>query len=327
MPRKKAAPVEEEQTTIAAEPIPEEDVPLTEETPALTDRQQFFALDFNALDRDLTAEEQDEWNAIYASYRGRSALSGTVAGIDRLTLPARAGEEDRPEMYCAVVIPYRVRIVIPSNELWYDDHIPPDYVMRSMVGANISFIITRVEREAGFALASRKQAMRNSRYFFSHRPALCREGARLRCSVLAVGPRRCTVECYGHDIDLTQRELSYTAVPDLRTAYRPGEELDCVVKNYDVESDRLTVSVKETKSNPYDGAEFRHPVGSRRQAVIAGKYGGGVFCNLTDGTVCMCNYSYQYSDADFKIGDEVILLVHRFDDEKKQMFGKILSKR
>ena len=27
-------------------------------------------------------------------------------------------------------------------------------------------------------------------------------------------------------------------------------------------------------------------IGSRRQAMIAGKY-GGVFCNLPDGTVCM----------------------------------------
>ena len=40
----------------------------------------------------------------------------------------------------------------------------------------------------------------------------------------------------------------------------------------------------------FEGAELRHPVGSRRQASIAGKYGGGVFCNLPDGTVCMCSY-------------------------------------
>ena len=48
-----------------------------------------------------------------------------------------------------------------------------------------------------------------------------------------MGPRRCLAECYGHDIDLTQRELSYTAIADLRTQYRPGNELDCIVKGYD----------------------------------------------------------------------------------------------
>lgn len=32
--------------------------------------------------------------------------------------------------------------------------------------------------------------------------------------------------------------------------------------------------------------EPRRPVGSRRYAVIAGKYGGSVFCNLPDGPLC-----------------------------------------
>ena len=41
-----------------------------------SDRQLFYELKFNAIDRDLTPEERQAWNAIYASYRGRSALSG-----------------------------------------------------------------------------------------------------------------------------------------------------------------------------------------------------------------------------------------------------------
>ena len=142
---------------------------------------------------------------------------------------------------------------------------------------------------------------------------------------MSVGPRRALIESYGHDLNLTQRELRYTAIPDLRDEYHPGQELECVVKVYDPDTDRLEISVKETESNPYEGAEQRHPVGSRRQAMIAGKY-GGVFCNMVDGTVCMCNYSYQHDDSDFAVGDTVILVVQRFDEEKKQMHGKILSK-
>ena len=144
--------------------------------------------------------------------------------------------------------------------------------------------------------------------------------------MLSVGPRRCLVECYGHDINLTQRELRYTAIPDLRKEYHPSDELDCIVTGFDPDKGDLQISVKATQSNPFDGAEQRHPVGSRRQAVIAGKYGGGVFCNLPDGTVCMCNYSYQYEDSDFMVGDTVILLVQRFENEKRQMYGKIMSK-
>ena len=300
-----------------------------EAPPPKSDRQSFFDLDSNDLDRDLTAEERQEWNSIYASYRGRSALTGTIIGVDPHSISVRSretGQMERQTMYCAIVIPYRVRVVIPASEMWEAGHERPDFVLQNMVGASIDFIIIKVDRESGFAIGSRRLAARSQRYFFAHRPSLCQEGARLKCRLLSVGPRRCLVECYGHDIGMTQRDLRYTAIPDLRDEYRPGQELDCVVKSYDTEKEVLRISVKETESNPFEGAELRHPAGSRRQAVIAGKYGGSVFCNLPDGAVCMCSYSYQHEDSDFLVGDTVILVVQRHEREKRQIYGKILSK-
>lgn len=316
----------------ADEPTPAqlESVPSGESPPARprTDRQNFFAMDFREVDRDLTAEERQAWNSIYASFRGRSALSGKIIGADPHSMNVRnreTGQVERRSMYCVVVLLYRVPIYIPATEMWIGEA-RPDYVLQNMMGATIDFIITKVDRDGGYAIASRRQAARTQRYFFAHRPDLCRTGARVKCRMLSVGPRRCLVECYGHDVSLTQRELRYTAIADLRTEYHPGDELDCIVKSYDAANRELQISVKETESNPFEGAELRHPVGSRRYAVIAGKYGGGVFCNLPDGTLCMCNYSYQHEDSDFQAGDHVMLVVQRFEQSKQQMYGKILSK-
>ena len=307
------------------EPMPGQDTP---PAPPMTDRQSFFALDFHELDRGLSQEERQAWNSIYASFRGHSALSGTVIGADPHSMNVRnkeTGQVERRTMYCVVVLVYRVPVYIPATEMWTGEA-RPDYVLQNMMGASIDFIITKVDREGGYAIASRRQAARAQRYFFAHRPDLCAEGARVKCRLLAVGPRRCLAECYGHDIDLTQREMSYTAIADLREQYRPGDELDCIVKGYRARQRELLISVKETEANPFEGAEQRHPVGSRRYAVIAGKYGGGVFCNLPDGTVCMCNYSYQHEDSEFQSGDHVTLVVQRFERDKRQMYGKILSK-
>lgn len=309
--------------------LPEELAQEEEKPVEKSDRQKFFDLKFNRLDRGLTPEERQEWNSIYASYRDRSALRGTITGIDPLHVNVwnrETKEMERQTMYCAIVIPYRVRIVIPATEMWDRGWERPDFVLQNMVGSSIDFIVTKVDRESGFAIASRRLALRARRYYFAHRPNLNAVGTRVKCRVMSVGPRRALIECYGHDINLTQRELRYTAIPDLRDEYHPGQELECVVKVYDPDTDRLEISVKETESNPYEGAEQRHPVGSRRHAMIAGKYGGGVFCNMVDGTVCMCNYSYQHDDSDFSVGDTVILVVQRFDEGKKQMYGKILSK-
>ena len=293
------------------------------------DRRSFYDLDFNALDRGLSPEQRQEWNSIYASYRGRSVLTGTIAGIDRHSVRVRnrrTGEMVRQDMYCATVIPFRVRILIPSTEMWMQGEERPDYVLRNMSGAVIDFVVTHVDREAGFAIASRRLALRTRRYYFSTQPSMNRSGARIKCHVLAVGPRRCLVECGGYDIDLTQREMRYTAIPDLREQYHRGDALDCIVKSYDREGGKLVISVKETIPNPFDGAELRHPEGSRRQAEIAGKYAGGVFCNLPDGVVVMCSYSFHYDDAAFAIGDKVIVTVQRYDFSKKQIYGKIVAK-
>ena len=305
-------------------------VPVEPPKPAVkSDRQLFFELKFNELDRGLTPEERQEWNSIYASYRGRSALTGTIIGVDPRSIYVWNPQTEKKEkltMYCAIVVPYRVRIVIPEAEMWEEGDERPDYVLQNMVGAKIDFIIIKVEREAGFAIGSRRLASRSQRYFFAHREDLHSIGARVKCQLMAVGPRRCFAECYGHDIDLTQREISYTAIPDLRNKYHAGVELDCIVKVYDPEKDELVISIKEIETNPFLGAELRHPVGCRRLAVISGKYGGGVFCNLPDGVVCMCNYSYQHEDSDFMVGENVMLVVQRYDDEKLQVFGKIMSK-
>ena len=233
--------------------------------------------------------------------------------------------ENKQEL-CAVIVPYRVPILIRESEMWEPGQERPDFVFRNMVGASIDVIITKVERTAGRAQASRRMASRNQRHFFATREDLHSDGSRITCRMLAVGPRRCLVDCYGYDLDMTQRDLRYAAIPDLRTEFHPGSEIDCIVKEFHPHTGELIVSAKETEVNPFFGAQERHPVGSRRLAVISGKYGGGVFCNLTDGVTCMCNYSYQHEDADFMVGEHVMLMVLRYDQEKLQMYGKITSK-
>ena len=319
------------ETPVPAQTPAEEESPDADaagETPE-DERRAFYGLDFNELDRNLTPEQRQEWNSIYASYRGRNAMSGTIVGIDLHKIRVRdrkTGEMNWHRVYCAIVIPFRVRILIPETEMWMKGQERPGFVLRNMPGAKIDFVIVHVDREAGFAVGSRRQALPSRRYYFNTRPELNAVGSRTDCDILVVGPRRCLVSCHGYDLDLTQRELSYTAVPDLRDVYHSGQALSCIVKAYDREKKQLTISVKETVPNPYDGAVFRHPVQSHRQGVIAGKYGGGVFCNLPDGVTVMCNYSFHYDDSAFRAGDRVMLIIQRYDSQKKQVYGKIVAK-
>lgn len=286
-------------------------------------------LDLNALDKGLSTDERKEWSAIYASYRSKSLLAGTVIGMDTNTINVINPETRQAEtamLNSLIIVGYRVKVLIPETEMWAPGTERPAHVLRSMVGAQLDYVIMEIDREGGCAIGSRRMALVAKRHFFSRMMDGVQENQLLKCRVVITGAKRCTVECNGYDIPLSQRELSYAAIADLREKYRPGLELDCLFRSYDTENDRLYISVKEAGPNPFDGAEVRHPVGSRRQATISGKYAGGVFCTLPDDTVCLCLYSTRHSDLDFEIGNSVIVAIRQYDHGRRLIYGRILTK-
>lgn len=311
-----------------AESADEHEAPINPQS-ARARKKNIFNLDLNDLDRDLSEEERQEWSAIYASYRAKSILSGTVIGADQNTFELynrESGETEKKTFISLIIIDYRIKVLIPESEMWMPGEERPDHVLRNMVGSRIDYVVMEIDREGECAIASRRMALAAKRHYFSKARVGHEEGDLLKCRVLSVGAKRCTVECGGYDIRLSQRDLSYTAIADLRDKYHPGQELTCKLKLYDKEAGKLIISVKEVNPNPFVGADKRHPPGSRRQATISGKYAGGVFCTLPDDTVCLCLYSSQHSDVDFAMGDSVIVLIRQYDYSRQLIYGRILAK-
>ena len=84
-------------------------------------RLRFYETDFKALDYSLTEKEQAEWNAIYASYRSSSILSGEIIGVEGVPLPDgedEDGTDGKKEMPCLTVVQYRVKVLIPKPFVW-----------------------------------------------------------------------------------------------------------------------------------------------------------------------------------------------------------------
>ncbi len=292
-------------------------------------RLSFFQTDFRSLDRDLSPEQMQEWNSIYASYRSKSILNGTVVGVDdnrfEVTNP-QTGLPERKTVRSLVIIGYRIKVLIPESEVWAPGEERPDYVMRGMVGARIDYVVMQVDREGECAIASRRLALAKQRRHFASLRRGHEPGTQLKCNFLVVGPRRVLVECGGYDISLSQRDLSWTAIADLRNEYRPGQELPCRLKEYNGREGKLSISVRDATPNPFIGAENRHPIGSRRQAVISGKYAGGVFCRLPDDVTVLCLYSNLLGDNEFFPGDSVLIHITQYDYNRQLIYGRIVSK-
>ena len=74
-------------------------------------------------------------------------MRGTIIGVDPHSMTVRSaqtGQVETKRMYCAVIVPFRARILIPETEMWAESEERPAFVLRNMPGAQIDFVITHV---------------------------------------------------------------------------------------------------------------------------------------------------------------------------------------
>ena len=194
-----------------------------------------------------------------------------------------------------------------------------------MCGARVSYVITHIDREEGFAIASRKLSLEKIRRASIRR--MGKAGDVVDVDVLAVGQNLCTVTYNGYDITVPQRDVSYGRIEDLRAEMLPGDVRKALITEYNVDEKVLRLTLKGATAHPFDGIEIRHPLGSTRLAKLVGKYAGGVFCRLYDGvTTILCSYLSMQYDGDFHEGDIVEVIINKYNYDTKQVYGKILRK-
>ena len=288
---------------------------------------EFNELNFTEIDKDLTQAERDEWQSIYASYRSRSVMSGEVVGVDFHEfsyVPEGKKKAVKQDVRCAIVIPYRVKVIIPETEMFKYALPQGGHILHAMYGAKLDYVITYVDRENGFAVASRKQAIERIQKRTNKRQL---DDKFLDVKVVSVSKNICIVNYGGYDVVLHQRDVSYNAIPDLRDVLKPGEVKKAKVKAFEPENGILQLSIKEASPHPFEGVDIRHPVGSTRMATVVGKYGGGVFCRLHDNvTDVLCSYDTMHYDGDFQIGTRVEIIIRKLNYDKKLVYGRILRK-
>lgn len=282
---------------------------------------------FAELDKELTPEERAEWQAIYASYRSESIIRGEAVGVDFHEFEFIPEGKKRPvkqNIKCVIVISYRIKIIIPETEMFLNPLFNGKFVYHTLCGSQLDYIVTHIDREGGFAVASRKKALEKLQWVTNRRSL---ENRIVNTNVISVGKSSCVINYRGYDVILHQRDISYITISDLREILHSGEQRMAKVKEFSPDDGILKLSIKETMPHPFDGVEIRHPIGAMRIATVVGKYGGGVFCRLYDNsTDVLCSYNTMHYDGDFQIGDRVEIVIRKLNREKRLVYGKMIRK-
>lgn len=130
----------------------------------------FARIDFRG-DRMLFEEEQQEWNAIYASFRSKSILTGEVIGDGTNTFMLRNPETgllEETRVRSLVIVQHRVKVLIPQTEAWASGEEMPDFLLAGLRGDVIDYVIISVDKDGGCAIGSRRLAMQKRQRRFLH---------------------------------------------------------------------------------------------------------------------------------------------------------------
>ena len=110
--------------------------------------------------------------------------------------------------HCLTVIDNTIKILIPFSEVWYDKgNCPPDYVIRTISGAEIDYVITDIDRLGNCCIASRRKALKIRRRSFMKKEFI--PGKRTECDIIAVGRSKAMCCCNGFDLMLRTQDISY----------------------------------------------------------------------------------------------------------------------
>ncbi|RKI69641.1 30S ribosomal protein S1 [bacterium 1xD42-67] len=232
------------------------------------------------------------------SFKGKKILTGTIQGVERLA--------SNPDICYAVTYHGDFKIIIPVLDAIeepedYRDQPKGDvlhYLLNKRLGAEVDYIVKRIDQEGGVVAANRLEAMalkRREYYFRTDRDGNYQiyEGIRAEARVVSVIRAGIFVDLFGAECYIPLRELSYQRWVDAASHYQPGQRV--LVKVLEVDrSDRnkprVTASVKQASENPYEKALKKYAVGNRYVGTVSLVDLSGVFVSLDGGIDCLCTH-------------------------------------
>lgn len=121
-------------------------------------------------------------------------------------------------------------------------------------------------------------------------------------------------------------DVSWGRVSNLRSLYKVGEQITVKVLNFDRETERVSLGIKQLIQDPWEGILEKYPVGSRVKGKIVSITDYGAFMKLEEGIEGLIHISEMSWTKRIKqpskvvsIGDEVEAVVLSIDPERQRI--------
>ncbi len=150
------------------------------------------------------------------------------------------------------------------------------------------------------------------------------EGAVIEGIVRSITDFGAFVDLGGVDGLVHVTEISHRRIHDPREVLEVGQQVRVKVLEIDSARNRISLSMKQLESDPWDGAEERYAPGSAFEGTIVRKTGFGLFVELEPGIDGLLHVSQlppgiEATDPDLEVGMRVKGWIRDFDGEQRRI--------
>ncbi len=220
-----------------------------------------------------------------------------------------------------------VDIGVPAFLPYSQIDLRPVKDLDALIGQTFDFKILKFNRKRNNVVVSRRAILEEQRAKLreSMRSTL-EEGQTIRGAITNITDYGLFIDLGGMDGLCHITDLSWGRVSHPSKLYTVGEEIEVKILKYDKDSDRVSLGVKQLKSDPWELVPDQYPAGSRVKGKVVSITDYGVFVELEEGVEGLVHISEmswskkpKHPSKLVSVGDEIEVQVLKVEAETKRI--------
>ena len=253
------------------------------------------------------AQQKKNWENILANCQEGAILAGRV----------------KSKVKGGLIVSIGVDSFLPASQI----DIQPPKNLDQYVGQTYDFKVVKINLERKNIVVSRRELIEEQRAEKRRNLLSDIKNGDVRKGVVKnITDYGAFVDLDGLDGLLHITDMSWGRISHPSEMLKVGEEIDVMIIEVDADRERVSLGLKQTMSNPWDGIERKFPVGARVKGKVVNLVNYGAFIELEDGVeglVHITEFSWTKRISKpsevLKVGDEVEAAVLSISKEEQKI--------
>jgi len=217
------------------------------------------------------------WDDIIAVYQDKTPLPG------RVTQRIKGG----------LMVDIGIPAFLPSSHVGINP--VPEAEMEKMIGAKIDVTVIKYNRKKNNVVVSHREVLEKEREGKKKvLLATIKKGDVVKGTVKNILAYGAFVDIGGIDGLLHITDMSWGKLKDPKDKVASGQVIDVKVIEFDPETEKISLGLKQLTKDPWEGIEYRYPIGKRVKGKVTSITNYGAFVELEEGVEGLVHISEMF---------------------------------